>query len=247
MIKAILFYITIILILMTLVDFTFEWSKKAYLLYGLLLIFGLLSLHSSVKEYLCKKEETEVSIQEFCDQIQPGDLLGFINKDAFTWWKYILITSLAESYLHHSVVLEHNGRKYVYHAYDTSCQQKRIEDGDSKEEYIVGKFMDWDILLEPLESYIQYIKRYNTGIRVQRPYTSSLSYSSEINTKVVESLQEKNLLACHCCIFVGEYLSRLSYSKNNYMPYYINHVLVYIPNSLDVIYPIKEKIYYRLC
>lgn len=246
MLKPIFFYLSVVLLMFALIDITFEWQRKIYLLYGLLLIFGVLSIDSMVKQTICTQQEVIVpSVKQMCDHIQPGDLIGFLNKKAYKWWENILISCLAESYLHHAVVLEHNGAKYVYHGYTTPVQDKRIQDGFSSTEYTVGKVLNWEILLEPLESYLNYMKPYNTGIRILRSGVSQ-TYSSEINQQVINSLERRNILTCHCCIIVGEYISHIHGSTPFNVPYYVNQTIVYTPISLKNIYPIKETLYYRV-
>lgn len=192
-----------------------------------------------------KKQVNLSSVQELCDKIQPGDMLGFHLRNEYGWFINLIISSLGESYVHHVIVLENKGVKYVYHAYPMYVQRDRIRVGDSTEDHILTQILGWAILLEPLDSYLTYMNKSDMGVRVYRSGIP-LSYSSEIHHSVVQTLTDKTILTLHCCIVLGEYLKKLRIFKSSTLPHYLTHTLVYTPTGIETIYQTREEFYYQI-
>jgi hypothetical protein len=260
MIKPAFLYVSILLIVFALFDIKFEWRRKVYLFCGLMVLFCLLALDSAYKQRICARKQVQVSsIEELCRTLQPGDVLGFDVKTPHSWFMNVLISSLAETYYHQAIVMEHNGQKYIYHSYTKDVQEKRIEDGDSTRDHIVGEAVGWNVLLEPLENYLNYMDIQNSGnymgLRVLRSGVP-ITYSSEIKDKTINNIIENNTVRIkgkpvsvsmvNCCVFAGEYLLQIPNAIIPSLPYHVRQFFVFTPLSLKSLYPFREHLYYRM-
>jgi hypothetical protein len=214
--------------------------------------FSVKALDSSIKfrGIRTSKEIQVSSVKELCSAIQYGDIIGFHKPRGFTWYENVVISTCTNHYYHHGIVLERNNQKYFYHSYGLDYQQERIQNGNAKQEDIVGIVGKWCTICEPLESYMEFMNELGSTFCIKRSGIP-VSYSEEINRRSVERLTSQNfrIMGFHvmnCCIGLGEYLSHLPHAIPNPYPYYVTHVFAYNPISITRFYPIRETLYYKV-
>lgn len=209
--------------------------------------FSIKSVDSSIKiRGIQRNKEAHLgSVRALCSVIQSGDIIAFCKPKGFTWYENVFISICAESYFHHGIVVEHNNQKYFYHAYGKAFQQERITEGSGKAEHIVGSVFNWDMVLEPLESYLEFMHGLDSTFCIKRSGIPVI-YSEEINQRTVSSLNAQDISIMNCCVGLGEFLSHLPAALPNPFPYYITHVLVYNPLHVTRYYPITQTLYYRV-
>lgn len=238
-----LFVIILLLAMVRIVDRrTFVFALVAVIAF-----FSIKGLDSSnkIRGIQYTKETVLTSVAQLTSVMQSGDVIGFYKPQGFTWYENIFIATCAEHYFHHGVVVDYNNQKYFYHCYGEDYQQKRVEDGNAKPEHVVGKVFDWVLILEPLESYLDFMQDLGSTYCIKRRGIPA-TYTKEINQQVVSRLSSENIRIMNCCIALGEFLSHLPSSIPNPYPYYINHILVYNPLYVTKFYPIRETLYYKV-